>query len=206
MKILSYLITLGIGIYLGAMLQQCTHTCRECPTMVKSDTTRSITKVYPDTNKVTTMVLKPVPVRSSQQRLAESCSHGHPRATMDNNQPLTTTMVGREINIYQDSLVDSNVSIVVRDSVAGEILRKSISYRLKVPQIRETITITNNYVDTVSVPAGGLYLGAEFGTNFNGKSMVAPEIEYLTKKGYAYSYSYDLLNNVHSVGIKRRIK
>lgn len=111
--------------------------------------------------------------------------------------------------IYQDSLVDSNLAIYIADTTAGEILGRGISYTLKVPlQIKEIITITK----TAEVPVlqRGFFIGVEagYGPGNSGTSRyrLAPEIEYLTKKGYAYSYNYDVLNNLHSVGVKKRLK
>lgn len=69
------------------------------------------------------------------------------------------------VKVYEDSLVDKNISIYYKDYVSqGELLTKELSYRLKVP-----LTITNSSTTTINVPTlypptfqlhGGLTVGS----------------------------------------------
>jgi hypothetical protein len=102
--------------------------------------------------------------------------------------------------IYKDSLIDENLGIYITDTTAGKILGRGIRYNLKVPlKITETKTITNTIEK--KVPAAGLFVGLEAGLPLR----IAPEVEYISKKGMAYSYNYDLINRSHSLGFKKRI-
>jgi hypothetical protein len=182
MKYLTHLIFLGVGIWIGFALSECNRT--PCPE-VKESVTRTIDTTFQE-KPVITKSYKPTAVKV---------------IPADTSKP--ADLKGSAVYIYQDSLIDSNLSLFITDTTAGEILGRGISYKLKVPlQIKETITTTK--VLQVPVPQRGLFIGAEIGTNFT-VFRIAPEVEYITKNGYGYSYNYDLLNKTHSFGLKKRI-
>lgn len=159
-----------------------------CPEIVKSDTSRTI-----DSVRLQTAVVKK-PYKPKISRII-------PAGSAD--QKDTAALIPAAQYFYQDSIIDSNLAIYINDTTAGEILNRAVSYKLFVPlQIKETITITN----TVEIAAAqrAFYFGAEVGTNLQ-MYRIAPAVEYLDKKGNAFSYNYDLLNKVHSAGYKKRI-
>jgi hypothetical protein len=183
------LLWIAIGMLLGCVLSECTRT--PCPAVI-IDTVRTADTIFLQ-EKVTKKPYKPTPFKVIPAGIP---AHAQLHADSSIKSPAAY--------IYQDSLVDSNLAIYINDTTAGPILGRGISYTLKVPlQIKETITITK----TAEVPVlqHGLFIGAEIGTNLQ-MFRIAPEIEYLTKKGYAYSYNYDVINNLHSVGIKRKLE
>jgi len=185
MERLKILLWIGIGIIIGFALNECTHT--PCPE-VKSDTV-TVTKrdtIWGDTLKVVTKTIKPKPIKRYPNLLKP----------------------GRTWTVYKDSLVNNEVAIVVTDTVDGTIESKQISYRLKVPlRIIDSVKVTITNIIKVPTPQRGFFIGAEAGMCPTiWMIRFAPEIEYIDKKGYAYSYNYDVLNNFHSVGIKKRLK
>lgn len=184
MKYLSYILNVVLVVAIIAILNKC--HCPECNEIVGSTKTSKIDTLKPD-NKLTKRSYKP-----------------KPKQIIEHIGISDTICPENKTYIYQDSLIDSNVSIYVIDTTSGEILAKEISYKLHVPlRIKETITITNTIEK--EVPQRALYIGAEIGSNFITKFRIAPEVEYLDKKGNAFSYNYDLLNQIHSAGFKKRI-
>jgi hypothetical protein len=183
MKYLTHLVTAGIFFYLGFMFKSC--STEPCPEIKEGIETRI------DTVFLQTEVTKK-PYKPTGKKLPADTSTS---ADLDK----------AAVYVYQDSLSDSNLTFYITDTTAGEILSRALSYKLKVPlQIKETTTITK--VLQVPVPQSGVFFGMEAGCSIPLKNYrLAPEIEYLSKKGYAYSYNYDLINKVHSAGIKKRI-
>jgi hypothetical protein len=184
MKNLLYLIGVLLIFFAGFICNECTRI--PCPE-IKIDTIRTADTIYLQ-HKVVKPSYKPKPSKI---------------IPADTSKPADIESGLAAAYIYQDSLVDSNLAIYITDTTAGKILGRGIEYTLKVPlQIKETIIITKTA--EMPTPQRGFFVGLQAGTNLQ-MYRLAPEIEYLTKKGMMYSYSYDLINNLHSVGVKRKM-
>lgn len=107
------------------------------------------------------------------------------------------------INVYQDSLIDSNLRIINRQTVKGEILKHKIEYELFVPKIVELKIITTRTIkDSIAIYrpycydfSGGLKLGGS--TN---QFIMAPYLECRYKTTYING-SYDLVNKTYNLGL-----
>jgi hypothetical protein len=178
---MKYLVCIGLGIIIGFYLSEKFRT--PCPYIEKRIDTIYVEK--PTKKKET---IKPTPIKTIKDKtyLTEAASD----STVINPCDF--------INVYSDTLEDSTGTIIVNDSVRGEILKKEIFYTPKIAYIKETREVEKK------VPQKGLFIGFEAGGG-SGSYRFAPEIEYVNKNGFAYSYNFDLFNRVHCVGIKKRI-
>ena len=102
------------------------------------------------------------------------------------------------LNVYNDTITDTNIVIFISDLVVGERLNTTLKYRLKVPQkIITTNTITKTKIKS------GLFLNTRIGGSkeqFN----FGPGLQFISKKGKLVGYDYNIMNNTHNltVGIK----
>jgi hypothetical protein len=185
MKTTFWLILIGLAFVLGYCTGQ--RNVDPCPE-ITADTVRTADTVYLQ-ERVTKKPYRPIPKLKPAGKLAA-----------DTN---TVSAEPPAVYVYEDSLIDENLGIYITDTTAGPILGRQINYTLKIPlHIKETITVTK----TAEVPVlqNGLFIGLEAGWG-QGGSRVAPEVSYLNRKGWICSYNYDLLNKVHSGGIKKRL-
>lgn len=110
------------------------------------------------------------------------------------------------VRTYSDSLPDSNLVIYYSDTVQGLLLGKDLSYRLKIPTtIKETITVTREVPKLVKSPVSGLYLGLEAGGNLSLFNNISGALTLATKKGYSYSYRYNILQKTHNLQFGYRL-
>jgi hypothetical protein len=178
-------VIVGLVVYNFVGCPECV-PCKER----KPDTVTVIKKIYPDTNKVNKKVIpNPIPKKKLPPYI----------------KPLTgpKSRVCEDLNFYSDSLIDSNVTIFVEDTVRGEILGRTINYKLKVP-VKEFITTTITKQVEVPTPISGLFVGVVTGWR-PGQALFAPEIEYVTKRGYAFSINRYFLDKSTHVGIKKKL-
>jgi hypothetical protein len=149
-----------------------------------------------DTIKADTAIKK----REFKPKLKKIKSINH-RAYFANEIERDTAKI---LYVSRDSIVNEEVEIYVTDTAKGEIINKEIAYKIKVPlKIIDSVIVTRERIAEKSLPQSGIFIGIEAG--IGNIYRIAPEIEYLTKKGYAYSYNFDVVNNIHSVGVKKRI-
>jgi len=103
---------------------------------------------------------------------------------------------------YKDSLEDNNLTLYYESLVDGELLNNDLHYKLKIPkQITKTIRINT----PVPMPTNGLFLNAGVGGNVNTFSSLTVGLQFVSKKGWALGYDYDVLQNVHQVRLGVRL-
>lgn len=105
-------------------------------------------------------------------------------------------------NLYQDSIEDENLTLYYESTVKGQLLSHELDYKLKIPKlITKTIEIPKPYPTPVST----LLLTGGVGGNINQFSSIRLGLEFVSAKGWALGYDYDLLQNVHSVRLGVRL-
>ncbi len=172
-----------IGILL--LLQQCTPKPKDNAAQVKSDTIRTIRidTVYPEAKIITKTVYLERPISSKK---------------VDFNSGLCDI-----INTYQDSLVDSNITITNHLIAQGELKSNEITYQLHVP-LRITKTINTIVTDSIFITKHGMphysvFTGLQLGGNQNSLSSIQPFIGLRYKKEY-FTYGYNIVNSTHNIG------
>ncbi|BDS10965.1 hypothetical protein [Aureispira anguillae] len=114
------------------------------------------------------------------------------------HKALIDTSKHRPAHVYQDSLEDENLTLYYSSIVNGELLKNSLDYRLKIPkQITKTVEITK----PVPLPVSSLLLTGSVGTSINSFNSVRLGLQFVSAKGWALGYDYDLLQNIHSVNL-----
>lgn len=98
--------------------------------------------------------------------------------------------------VYKDSLEDENLTLYYSSIVDGQLLQNNLDYKLKIPtQITKTIEIPKPYPK----PVNALFLNGGIGGNVHQFSSITVGLQFVSKKGWALGYDYDVLQNVHSV-------
>jgi hypothetical protein len=104
--------------------------------------------------------------------------------------------------LYQDSLEDENLTLYYSSVIDGQLLQNKLDYKLKIPtRITKTVEISKPYPVSVS----SILLTGGLGGNVNSFSSVRLGLEFVSAKGWAVGYDYDLLQNVHSVRLGMRL-
>ncbi|WMX17148.1 hypothetical protein [Aureispira sp. CCB-E] len=104
--------------------------------------------------------------------------------------------------LYQDSLEDDNLTVYYESLVDGQLLQNHLHYKLKIPkQITKTVRINT----PVPTPSNGLFLNAGVGGNLNAFSSLTVGLQFVSQKGWALGYDYDVLQNVHQVRLGVRL-
>jgi hypothetical protein len=187
MKTTFWLILIGLAFVLGYCTGQ--RNVDPCPEVKESiDSSR---KQLPPVIKVTEKLKPYKSFFAKSENVQRTCKEDSAKTDLVN--PCNS------FRVYSDTLKDPAGTIISQDSVRGQLLKKKITF---IPNYL-TVSITKEVEKPV--PKSGLFIGLEAGWG-QGGSRVAPEVEYQSKKGYAYSYNYDLFNNIHSLGIKKRLK
>ena len=83
-------------------------------------------------------------------------------------------------------------------TIKGQLLNTALDYKLKVPKL---ITKTIEVLKPVPRPVSTLLLTGGVGGNVNQFSSVRLGLSFVSTKGWAVGYDYDLLQNVHSINI-----
>lgn len=186
MKYLTHGITALVFFYIAWNMRGC--SIEPCPEIKESvDSTRG---KLPPLIKETE---KPKPIREYKKERPLFSEISKDTALID------TFFACNDIRVYLDTLADSSGTIISEDSVRGELLKKKVTFIPNFLTVRET-----NVIEFPTLMRS-FYLGVEVGASHTGNFRLAPEIEYLDKKGNAFSYNYDVLNKVHSGGFKKRI-
>ncbi|BDS14553.1 hypothetical protein [Aureispira anguillae] len=98
--------------------------------------------------------------------------------------------------LYQDSISDENLTLYYESTIKGQLLNNPLDYKLKVPKlITKTVEISKPY----PMPVSTLLLTGGGGGNVNQFSSVTLGLQFVSAKGWAIGYDYDVLQNVHSI-------
>jgi hypothetical protein len=115
---------------------------------------------------------------------------------------LIDTSKHQAAQLYQDSLEDENLTMYYSSIVDGELLQNDLNYKLKIPtRITKTVEISKPY----PVPVSALFLNAGVGGNVHSFASVTLGLQFVSAKGWALGYDYDLLQKVHSVRLGVRL-
>jgi len=115
---------------------------------------------------------------------------------------LVDTSKHQVAQLYQDSLEDENLTLYYSSVIDGQLLQNKLDYKLKIPtRITKTIEVSKPYPVSVS----SILLTGGLGGNLNQFSSVRLGLEFVSAKGWAVGYDYDLLQNVHSVKVGVRL-
>lgn len=109
---------------------------------------------------------------------------------------LIDTTKHQAAQLYQDSLEDENLTLYYSSVIDGQLLQNTLDYKLKIPtRIIKTVEVFKPYPVSVS----SILLTGGVGGNVNQFSSVRLGLEFVSAKGWALGYDYDLLQKVHSV-------
>jgi len=125
----------------------------------------------------------------------DSTGRSLPRAKID-------TSKHEKANLYRDSIEDENLTLYYESTVKGSLLNNALDYKLKVPKL---ITKKIEVLKPVPTPVSTLLLTGGVGGNVNQFSSVRLGLSFVSAKGWAVGYDYDLLQNVHSVNVGVRL-
>lgn len=172
---------IGILILIICFMKFC-----ECETIIKADKNKSDTITIIKT-KVDTIVKSiksyvPVPVTTTK---IDTHHHWH-----------TDMSACQYINYYSDTIADSNLQIVIKDTIQGWLRSRKVDYQV----YQKTITITNTIKQ---MPKYSVYLGAEVGGNksqFNFSPFIA-----VRKDGTIVSLKHNLIDKTISIGLGIKI-
>ncbi len=183
---LQFLMIMGLLGYI-LFLQQCNPSSKP-PTVLMNDTIIQVDTILP-APVIVRMTSAPVPPPTI--------------IYIDSTKKYTTpTIVQRDekgatpIHQYKDSLSDENLTIYYDALVQGELLQNQLDYQLKIPkQITKTVTIKQ----PIPVPSNTFLLTGGVGLSPTGLSSVLVGMQFISKKGFAVGYDYDILQNSHQV-------
>lgn len=104
-------------------------------------------------------------------------------------------------NLYQDSVEDENLTLYYHSMVKGELLSHALDYKLKIPKL---ITKKIEVLKPFPVPVSAMFLNGGIGGNINQFSSITVGLAFVSAKGWALGYDYDILQNSHHVklGVK----
>ncbi|WMX16551.1 hypothetical protein [Aureispira sp. CCB-E] len=105
-------------------------------------------------------------------------------------------------NLYRDSIEDENLTLYYESTVKGSLLNNALDYKLKIPKL---ITKKIEVLKPVPTPVNTLMLTGGVGGNVNQFSSVRLGLQFVSAKGWAVGYDYDVLQNVHSVNVGVRL-
>ena len=125
----------------------------------------------------------------------DSTGSSVPRAKID-------TSKHEKANLYRDSIEDDNLTLYYESTVKGNLLSNALDYKLKIPKL---ITKKIEVLKPVPTPVSTLLLTGGVGGNVNQFSSVRLGLQFVSAKGWAVGYDYDVLQNVHSVNVGVRL-
>jgi len=103
-----------------------------------------------------------------------------------------------KISLFKTSIPSEYGSTHVSGEVLGEVLKMTATNDFNIPMVTNTITETKT--ETIIKKAKGIYLGASV------NSLLDPgaKVSYLDNK-YLFTYQYQPVTKVHSLGISKKL-
>lgn len=105
------------------------------------------------------------------------------------------------VNVYKDTLRDSNIVISYQDSISGTLLGKNLSYKLLVP-LKITDSVFVKTTEIVDNRKSRLLVGGSFSS---GRDFL-PLVSYQFPKGQLVGYQYSTLYKEHLVSVSIPIR
>jgi hypothetical protein len=111
------------------------------------------------------------------------------------------TSTHEKANLYRDSIEDENLTLYYESTIKGQLLNNALDYKLKIPKL---ITKTIEVLKPYPVPVSAMFLNGGIGGNTTQFSSITAGLQFVSSKGWAVGYDYDILENTHNVklGIK----
>ncbi|BDS12381.1 hypothetical protein [Aureispira anguillae] len=188
----QFALILGLFAYL-IFLQQCKQGASSNHNQpFKADTTIIIDTILP---APVVVQLPRLPIPEPRIVYIDSSKNIIPSNAIDTTQHLVT-------KLYKDSLEDENLTLYYESLVQGELLKNKLDYKLKIPKL---VTKTVQINTPVPVPSNGLFLNAGVGGNIHSFSSLTVGLQFVSKKGWALGYDYDLLQQAHQIKLGVRI-
>lgn len=168
-----------------------------------ANTNNLVKELHPDTTIVVdTQLPPPIVVQLPRQKIPEPIS-----LYIDSTKqvvPISQVdpLEHETAQLYQDSIEDENLTLYYKSMVQGELLDYNLDYKLKIPKrITNTVTITK----PTPIPAHSLLLNTGVGVDPNGFSSVTVGLQFVSNRGWALGYDYDVLQNQHEVKLGIRL-
>lgn len=184
-QLLSKIPFVVIGILIAIIFFKGCETTKDCETVYinRTDTVRTVDTVWATKQgKATTFKPK---VKDSIKVVVDSSACSYTR-------------------IYTDSVGDSLVTITYQDSIQGRLLKKDISWKLRIPTIKETITITKETtILQTKPPKFTMFVGMNIGGNKE-RFGVGPYIS-LNTPSKQFTYNYEMIRQTHNIGLGIRL-
>lgn len=106
---------------------------------------------------------------------------------------------------YLDTINDSSVFIMIKDTVLGTVLNREVLYKVKnIPTITKTIEITDSVFIVETKPTRGVYITGGALTGSDNNDLIIG-LDYYSKKRLGIGYSYGIINKSHLVNIKYKL-
>ena len=179
------LFTLGLGLFLSGSIS------------IKSEQPPQERIISIDTTAAPPIIIQ-LPRQAAPKPIiiyVDSSGRSVPAAKID-------TSTHEKANLYRDSIEDENLTLYYESTIKGQLLNTALDYKLKVPKL---ITKTIEVLKPVPRPVSTLLLTGGVGGNVNQFSSVRLGLEFVSAKGWAVGYDYDVLQNVHSVNVGVRL-
>jgi hypothetical protein len=102
------------------------------------------------------------------------------------------------ISLFSTTTTFEYGNTYVSGEVLGEVLKMSVTNDFKIPVVTNTITETKT--ETIVKKPKGIYLGA----SVNSLLQPAASVAYLDNK-YMFEYQYQPLQNIHQIGVSKKL-
>jgi hypothetical protein len=112
------------------------------------------------------------------------------------------TFKHKKANLYRDSIEDENLTLYYESTVKGELLNNALDYKLKIPKL---ITKKIEVLKPYPLPVSTMFLNGGIGGNTTQFSSIKVGLQFVSSKGWALGYDYDILQNSHNVNLGIKI-
>ena len=105
------------------------------------------------------------------------------------------------VNYYRDTLKDDTSALIVLDDA---VTQNKLGERVLFYQNRRPLAVTTIINQVGDIPRNKVFIGPVIGRSLNDPT-IGGSILLVGKKKFAYSYTYDILNKDHYLGIYYKI-